>query len=264
MPAMRRLILTRVASAADAPAEAMPSSVWQRVHWPLIAIEPVTDATTVQHLQQAWRDWSQWQAVMFVSAAAAQHFFSHRPVGHDWADRKAWCTGPGTAKALSQLGVPAACLVHPKASDPQWDSEALWQRVEPQLLPGVPVLRIRGREHLTTPVQGQGRDWLSDQLAARDVPVHSLAAYERRAPRWTPTQTEQARQALTDGSVWWFTSSQAVEHLQALLPGASMAQARAVTTHARIAKACRDGGWGQVLCSAPDEASVLKSIESFE
>ena len=78
MPAMRRLILTRVASAADAPAEAMPSSVWQRVHWPLIAIEPVTDATTVQHLQQAWRDWSQWQAVMFVSAAAALHFFSHR------------------------------------------------------------------------------------------------------------------------------------------------------------------------------------------
>ncbi len=273
MIASRRLILTRALSGptgaephADLPLTQPLSPQWHRVHWPLIAIEPVTDAATVQGLQQAWQDWPQWQAVMWVSAAAAQHFFSHRPQGQAWSSVQAWCTGPGTAKALLNLGVPAACLVHPKLGDPNWDSEALWQLVQPTLRPGVPVLRVRGREHRATEVQGQGRDWLSDQLQAMNVPVHSVAAYERRAPTWSGAQREQALQALTDGSVWWFTSSQAVEHLRGLLPHAKatqLTQARAVVTHARIAQACLDWGWGHVVSSPPDEASVLKSIESF-
>ncbi len=274
---MKRVILTKAkdadASEGDGPTGSPDSAelgwpelgwAWTPVHWPLIEIAPVTDSPTVARLQGAWRDWSRWQAAIWVSAAAARHFFSHRPAGHEWGEVKAWCTGPGTAKALLGLGVPAHCLIHPDERSPQWDSEALWELVKNNLHANAPVLRVRGRDHQHGEVQGQGRDWLADRLLERDIDFHSVAAYERGMPNWAPSQRQEAVQALTDGSVWWFTSSQAVEHLTQLLPGVSFSRARAVVTHPRIAKACESQAWGQVLLSSPDAASVLKSIKSSE
>ena len=274
---MKRVILTK-ARDADASegdgASASPDSVaiglsalglaWTPVHWPLIEISPVTDEPTVARLQVAWQDWSRWQAAIWVSAAAARHFFNHRPPGHEWGEVKAWCTGPGTAKALLSLGVPAHDLIHPDERSLQWDSEALWELVKNNLRVNAPVLRVRGRDHQHGEVEGQGRDWLADRLQERGINFHSVAAYERGMPNWTPSQRHEALQALCDGSVWWFTSSQAVEHLAQLLPGASFSSARAVVTHPRIAKACEAQAWGQVLLSSPDAASVLKSIKSSE
>ena len=272
---MKRLVVTRAwdALAADDhnpdPAWAgWLNQGWQVCHWPLIEIASVTDSQTLDPVRAAWQNWSDWQAVMWVSASAARHFFKHRPQGHQWGEVRAWCTGPGTAQVVLGLGVPETCLVHPQLGDAQWDSESLWARVQPQLDAHAPVLRVRGRDQSQDPargsIQGQGRDWLADQLAARGIPVHTVAVYERALPQWTLEQKNLALEALNDGTIWWFTSSQAIHHLQQLLPGKANGRSRAVVTHPRIAASCRELGWGQVLLSAPDAVSVMKSIESFQ
>ena len=128
------------------------------------------------------------------------------------------------------------------------------------------VLIVRGSDEGTAPEQaqsGSGRDWLTQQLQAAGVTVSWVAAYARSAPVWTPAQREQAQQAATDGSVWCFSSSQAVTHLQQLLPEQNWASARCVATHARIAQTAQTVGFGEVFTTRPLVADVVSSLESL-
>jgi uroporphyrinogen-III synthase len=70
-------------------------------------------------------------------------------------------------------------------------------------------------------------------------------------------------QAAIDGSVWLFSSSEAIANLQALLPQQSWSQARAIATHARIGQAAKNAGFSVVCESRPVLASVVASIESM-
>jgi uroporphyrinogen-III synthase len=72
-----------------------------------------------------------------------------------------------------------------------------------------------------------------------------------------------ARQAATDGSVWLFSSAQALANLRRLLPGQDWSGARAVATHPRIAAAVRNAGFGVVCESRPVLAELVASIESI-
>ena len=72
-----------------------------------------------------------------------------------------------------------------------------------------------------------------------------------------------AQAAAADGSLWLFTSSQAVAHLAARLPRQDWRQARAMATHPRIAQAARDAGFGVVWESRPRLEEVVASIESL-
>ena len=65
-----------------------------------------------------------------------------------------------------------------------------------------------------------------------------------------------------DGSLWLLSSSQALEHLCAALPGQDWRQARALATHPRIAQAARNAGFGEVRECRPALADVAASIES--
>jgi uroporphyrinogen-III synthase len=67
------------------------------------------------------------------------------------------------------------------------------------------------------------------------------------------------RRASTDGSIWLFSSSEAIAHLPI---GLDWGQARALATHPRIAQAAREAGFGQVLQSRPALPEVLASIKS--
>jgi uroporphyrinogen-III synthase len=68
--------------------------------------------------------------------------------------------------------------------------------------------------------------------------------------------------ASSDGSVWLFSSSEALTFLPAL-PGVQWSAARAIATHPRIADAARAAGWGTVLQSRPALADIRQSIESL-
>ena len=105
--------------------------------------------------------------------------------------------------------------------------------------------------------------WLSRQIAAAGGTVDFVAAYERGAPQFDADQQALARQAATDGSVWLLSSSEAVAHLAAALPGQHWGQARALATHPRIAQAAQAAGFGSVNECRPAFNEVAASIESL-
>jgi uroporphyrinogen-III synthase len=174
--------------------------------------------------------------------------------------------GPGTVAALRAAGIPAAQIDAPAADASQFDSEALWRVVGARDWQGRKVLIVRGQ---SAGGQGatSGRDWIVRQWQGAGASVDFVGVYQRRAPILTDVQLTRARQASADGSVWLFSSSEAVANLagQAGLQGVDWGRARAVATHPRIAQAVRTAGWGVVVESRPalkDIGQALGSIES--
>jgi uroporphyrinogen-III synthase len=175
---------------------------------------------------------------------------------------------------LLRAGVAPAVLDAPPADAAQFDSEALWARVSHQVQAGSRVLIVRGRDAVALDATGAadtvapdaagvGRDWLAQRLQQAGARVEWVVAYQRTAPVWLAPERALAQQAASDGSVWLFSSTQAVTHLLALLPGQAWTAARAVATHARIAQALRNAGFGRVTESRPTLRDVMASIESM-
>ena len=264
-----RVVITRPAGDAQAWVDALQAAGHQALALPLIDVGP---ATHTQPVMQAWAQWPSFQAVMFVSAQAVRYFFERQPAelqatGATWNEGpRCWATGPGTHKALLQAGVPEACMDSPAADAAQFDSEALWQRVSAQVQRGKPVLIVRGLDVNTQPdaaLNGTGRDWLAQQLQAAGASVQFVVAYERRAPEWTASQRTQAAQAAMDGSLWCFSSSQAIQNLALALPAQSWVRARCIATHPRIAQTAQTLGFGEIHLSKPSLADLLVSLESL-
>ena len=213
-----------------------------------------------------------YRALMFVSGNGVVHFFEpKRPVALDIhalaaTKTRAWAPGPGTARALEQAGVPRSAIDGPAPDAPQFDSEALWQQVAPQVQPGDRVLIVRGRsatpEGAHESPQGNGREWLAQQIEARGGQVEFVVAYQRGAPRFTAQEVALAQQAAQNGSVWLLSSSEAVAHLAEALPGQHWGAAHALATHPRIAEAARAAGFGTVRECRPALEDVVASIES--
>jgi len=267
-----RVVITRPAGDAQAWVDALHAAGYDAQALPLIDVGSVKNT---QPVVQAWVHWSDWQAVMFVSAQAVRYFFDCQPsalraeaakdTGAMWVNGpRCWATGPGTHKALLQAGVPEACIDSPPADAVQFDSEALWQRVSAHIQRGKPVLIVRGKDvqaSTDADLIGTGRDWLAQQLQAAGAAAQFVVAYERRAPVWTDAQKTQAVLAATNGDVWCFSSSQAIQHLALALPTQSWASARCIATHARIAQTAQALGFGEVHLSRPRVADVLGSLE---
>ena len=264
-----RAIITRPAGDAQAWVDALQNAGHQALALPLIDVGPMHNA---QPVLQAWAQWPEFQAVMFVSAQAVRYFFERQPAALQatsttWTHGpRCWATGPGTHKALLQAGVPEACIDSPAVDAAQFDSEALWQRVSAQVQAGKPVLIVRGQDVNTEPaaaLNGTGRDWLAQQLQAAGASAQFVVAYERRAPEWSHQQTTQAVQAATDGSVWCLSSSQAIHNLGHALPAQSWGKARCIATHPRIAQTAQALGFGEIQMSKPSLPDLLVSLESL-
>ena len=278
-----RVIVTRPETDAQAWLDAIQKAGHEAVYLPLIEIGPAPDT---QAVDLAWQQWQRWQAVMFVSAQAVRMFFVQRshPVPLEakqssqdsidvWGQSlgpRYWATGPGTRQALIEAGVATDRIDAPSADAAQFDSEALWQVVSPSLKKNVPVLIVRGSEDASDSSnnqpfnsQGVGRDWLAQQITHAGASVEFVVAYSRRPPQWSAQQLDIAKKATSDNSVWCFSSSQAVLHLQAQLPDVRWQQARCVATHARIAQTAREVGFVHVVQTRPVLSDVLASLESL-
>lgn len=267
-----RVIVTRPEREARRWSEQLSARGLEVLVLPLIAIGPAAGGPARQALESAWQRLDEYFAVMFVSGNAVAHFFASKPaIAHTpqaWAaiisgaseglSPRCWAPGPGTVRALQHAGVVAQAIDAPDAQSGQFDSEALWQRVRTRVPAGARVLIVRGSDGGA----GAGRDWLAHQLAAAQAQVEVVAAYERRVPVFSAQQAALAQQAAQDGSVWLFSSSQAIRHLAQLLPAQDWGRARAVTTHPRIAQTARQAGFGVVCESRPTLDDVVASIES--
>lgn len=249
MTAAPSLIVTRPEPEATRWTESLRTRGIVAHTLPLIEIAPLAGAI-------AWPVDALPQALMFVSAAAVRHFFGAGPPAAIAACR-CWATGPGTARALAEAGVDAARIDQPTAEGP-FDSESLWARVRGQVRQGACVWLVRGAD-----AQGRaaGRDWLSRQIEAAGGVAVQLPVYRRLVPTLDEAGVRIVQAGIAGGSIWLFSSSEAVSNLRALASWADWSRATALATHERIAQAARDAGFGGVRVVAPDLDAVAASIE---
>lgn len=253
-----RVVLTRPRHQSGRWAQALGERGHEVVPLPLIEIGPAPDPESLRRAADAL---PACQGAMFVSGSAVRGFFREGRPASPWpAGTRAWCTGPGTARALQEAGVPAANIDVPGADAAQFESESLWPLVAHRVGPGVRVLLVRGAGADGRPA---GRDWMASRLQAAGAQVDVVAAYTRHAPAWGAAERAAALQALQDGSLWLLSSSEAVANLRTLLPDTPLAQARAIATHERIAQAAREAGFGVVCLSRPSEEAVTATLESI-
>jgi uroporphyrinogen-III synthase len=218
----------------------------------LIDIEPAADVAAVA---SAWASLPEQAMVIFVSPNAATCFFAAKPASLVWPDALlAASPGPGTSKVLRELGV--AAVVEPAADAPQFDSEALWQQISNRDWTGRRVLVVRGTS---------GRDWIAERLRERGAELSFVAAYGRTPPQWSAPQQALLGEALSQPGqhVWFFSSSEAIDHLQQLAPQADWAHAISVATHPRIAERARTLGIGRVIEARPAFEAVVACIQSI-
>ena len=274
-----RVIVTRPAGQAAPWVQALQAQGFDAQSFPLIEIRPALQSAALHALHVRMAQQTAWDVCMWVSANAVSYFYQqNRPLAqwnvaqaatnlivHDSLQHPAhmrhWATGPGTVAALQAQGVPLGCIDAPDAQAAQWDAQALWQQVAGQVHAGSRVLIVRGVD-VGTP--SASRDWLAQQVRAAGAEVEYAEVYERHAPHFSAAQAAWARAGAQDGSVWVFSSSQALTHLPDVAAlGANWSQARCVATHERIAQAARAQGFGVVCTSRPSTRDVVQSIKSM-
>lgn len=273
-----RVLVTRPAAQAADWVDRLRAQGIDAAALPLIAIGPAADGAAVR---ETWAQLAELRLVVFVSPNAADQFFAQRLEPCHWpAHLLAASPGPGTTQALLGLGLTADRIVAPAADSAQFDSEALWLALQRHDWQGARVLIVRG--------EGGGRDWLADALRQAGAQVASLAAYRRTAPVFDAAGW-QLLHAAVDAAVphvWLFSSSEAIDHLEAILKAGSGGgdgresgpgslgspvtagsridadRAWAIATHPRIAARARRIGFTQVSESRPELAAVVACIQS--
>lgn len=282
---INRVIVTRPAQDADKWVAKLRQSGIAAQALPLIEIAAVCRPADVDALEQACRGLSGFTACMFVSSNAVAHFFSHfKTLNKAFAQSirahaapeivanqvleqiRFLAPGPGTVAALLAAGIPASQIDAPSPDAEQFDSEALWQVVGQRDWRHAKVLIVRGKGDATDSSTGSGRDWLTQQWVAGGAAVDVVSSYERRAPELSVQQIELAKAASFDGSVWLFSSSEAVTNL-IQQPGLSAVQwqgAQAIATHPRIEAAVKAAGWGVVQPSRPALQDIMAALASIE
>jgi uroporphyrinogen-III synthase len=265
-----RVIITRPRTEATPWLNAIDASGFSSWSLPLIDVHPTPLA---QGVESAWSRLGSFDAVMFVSRNAAQHFFVRKPLitpafcAQAAMKTVAFATGPGSFSTLRRMGAEPEFIVSPDLEAGKFDSEALWEVVRGRVVPGYRVLIVRGSTvgaGQSPSPDGSGRDWFAQQVREAGGEVEFVVSYERSCPEWDAGTTRQAEGASHDGSVWVFSSSEAIRNLQQCCAGTGWSRARAVVTHHRIGAAARAAGFGQVLESKPLLPALLASIESLQ
>jgi len=249
-----RVIVTRPAAQAASWVQALEREGIHAIALPLIEIAGAPDAAAVQ---AAWRTVPRQRLVVFASPNAAERFFAQCPPSWHWpAEVHAASPGPGTTHILQRLGVPPASIIEPASDAAQFDSESLWQQLQGHDWQGAPVLIVRG---------DGGRDWLADALRARGAEVAFVAAYRRIAPCLDGALGDALDAAIASPAehLWFFSSSESLDHLMQARPDARWSLARALATHPRIAERARDCGFSVVRETRPTLEAVVACIQSF-
>lgn len=265
-----QVVVTRPEAEANAWVQALSDAGHEVLALPLIAFEALPPPM-LPPLET-------YRALMFVSAQAvaayfdekrhlsldnqaqAAHFFNRLSLATTHI--RCWAPGPGTARALLQVGIPADCIDQPDPLGAQFDSEALWQVVGPQVHAGARVLIVRGESEgrpATGPRQGHGREWLAQQCEAAGAEVEYAVVYRRVRPLWSEAQHRQAQQAVGQ-AVWLFSNAEALGHLAQLLPDTDWCDTKAVVTHPRVAQAAQALGFASITICRPDVADVLFAV----
>lgn len=247
-----RVVVTRPAAQAADWVRRLRSAGIDAIALPLIEIAPAADAVAIE---AAWASLATRRLVFFVSPNAVLHFFAARPPGSSWpSGLVAAAPGPGSAAALRNAGVPADHVVEPAADSPSFDSEAVWLRLRERDWRAASALIVRG---------DGGREWLADRLNEAGALVDAVGAYRRVAPVFSGTDRALLDELVAGrDSLWLFSSSEAIGHLEAAAGAGRWSRARAIAGHPRIAARARAAGFGRVDEPAPGFAALVACIQS--
>jgi uroporphyrinogen-III synthase len=250
-PRMQALAWVDELAALGVPARALP----------LIQILPAPAPARVEAVFAEVEAPGTQPVLVFVSPNAVLGFFEAAAAVRGVAagslawPAQAWAaaTGPGTVAALRECGVPGERIVAPSALAAQFDSEALWAAIGGWPWVRRPVWIVRGNG---------GRDWLGQQLRAAGADVRVVQSYGRAAPALTPAERTLLAQALAQPArwVWMFSSSEAIDHLEAIAPDARWQGGRALASHPRIAERAIALGFGAVTVVAPSATAVAAAV----
>ena len=259
-----RVIVTRPRAQAAEWVQHLQAHGIDAAALPLIDIAGPPDPAAVT---TAWSTLGTRSLVVFVSPNAAQAFFDRAPAGSVWpAHLRAASPGPGTSTALVRSGVAPAQIVEPAAGALQFDSETLWASLEGDDWHAASILIVRGTG---------GRDWLAARFVERGARVDRVAAYARVAARFGPAEREllEAARAAPRDHLWFFSSSEAIDHLASATANATASggrtlpsawrDARAIATHPRIAARAQQQGFGEVIACRPTLDAVVACIQSI-
>lgn len=285
-----RIVITRPENEAQLWVQNLQAHALTALALPLITIT----ATKTESCRQIWQHLAQpslaqapYRALMFVSGNAVRHFFNateshqkaiqilqHYTAAQQYSLRF-WSPGPGTTQALVAAGLAAHQIDAPAPTASQFDSEALWPIIQPQIQANSRILIVRGAAATLpdaapspAPAQapnnpGSGRDWMARQLTQRHVQVDLVAAYVRQTPRWNPSQYQNAQTATKDGSIWLFSSSEALQNLHRLLPDQNWQNVPALCTHPRITQTARSLGFENIRETRPALDDVILALKAW-
>ena len=265
-----RVIITRPLREANKWAAALMETGYKASVLPLVEVASAADTEAVA---DAGLHLAEYDGVMFVSGNAVEYFFaSNQALGPVFCagaaiKTRAFATGPGTVAALLRAGAESAWIDAPDQDSQQFDSEALWAVIGSKMQATSRVLIVRGAGTSTAeapPGEGHGRDWFANQVKLAGASVDYVVSYQRVPVRLQAEALAMAREAASDGSVWMFSSSEAIANLVASCPDQDWYAAKAVVTHPRIGDTARKAGFVQVCESRPSLASLLASIESMQ
>lgn len=235
------VIVTRPARQAGAFAQKLAALGARPIVFPAIVILPPLDATALAHTHRVLATYA---AAIFVSANAAEYGVPHTP----WpASVAALAPGPGSASALTDLGVPEVAF-----PSERHDSEGLLALPALQDVAGKRVAIFRG---------DGGRDLLGDTLRARGAHVDHVACY-RRAPPSAGSGGLAALLRAGEADALTLTSSEGATNLVAALDAGArivLSELPAFATHPRIA--ARAGALGlRAVTTASGDAGLIAAL----
>lgn len=262
---MATVVLTRPQGKNQALATALQAQGVITITLPALCIKP-----TIAKLPAAYLP-TDFDLLVFVSAHAAQYYLAAlKAAGQGLASGQRIATvGAASAQPFYEAGLASQVqLIHPPASDPLQDSEALWQLLQPQLVDFNQVLLVRGQ---------QGREWLSERLLEAKKHVVRCSIYERLPAVWSSTDVQiiALAQALTHPKnvTMLLSSSESTQAIYTnikrlgLIP--AWQQMNFVAIHPRIAQCLQEISAlsnpeisSQLTLCAPSQSAMLEALLS--
>lgn len=227
---MATVVLTRPHGKNDALAQVLTQHGVDCINLPALSIMP-----TLTHLEASLSPENH-DVLVFVSAQAAQLYLDAMGRSQQqFLPHQAIATvGAASAAPFYQNGLENKLwLIHPPATHPYQDSEALWVLLKPHLDRFKRFLLVRGQH---------GREWLGQQLLDHHKVLTRCSIYKRIPAYWSGQETIQLQSDLVQPQAVTFLltsseSTQAIyENMVRLGLESVWKQAQFVAIHPRIAE----------------------------
>lgn len=262
---MATVVLTRPQGKNAELADALKIQGVQTLILPALTLSPTM--STLSAVYQPAR----FDLLIFVSAQAARFYLNAlKETGLTLASgQKIATVGAASAQPFYEYSLDVNIeleLIHPPASHPYQDSEALWQRLQPRLNEFDQVLLVRGQH---------GREWLSEQLIKANKVLNRCCIYERLPTIWEDKAIKPLLSAFKSPAsvIFLLTSSESTQAIYTNIKRLNLTtvwqQARFVAIHPRIAQTLQQTTSftnaqvdSPIMMCAPNQSAMLEALLS--